>query len=184
MTVYLLLAVVLVLLVLAWSRTRSAGRERLPPGPRGLPVVGYLPFLNPSHPYTTLTKLTETWGKVFTLRMGSVDCVVLADNKIIKELFSLEAVSGRPPLFLFSEILEQSGIIFSQTEVWREQRRFAGLAMRRQGEPSPDTVPSYSPHTGLTGPGIEKWLGQTVQEIIELFTCQAGTAMDPQEILR
>ena len=180
MTVYLLLVVV-VLLVLAWFRTR---RERLPPGPWGLPVVGYLPFLNPSHPYTTLTKLTETWGKVFTLRMGSVDCVVLADNKITKELFSQEAVSGRPPLFLFSEILEQSGIIFSQAEVWREQRRFAGLAMRRQGEQSPDTVPSYSPDTGLTGPGIEKWLGQTMQEMMELFTGQAGTAMDPQEILR
>ena len=136
MTVYLLVAV-LVLLCLAWCRTRKAGRGRLPPGPRGLPVVGYLPWLDPAHPYRTLTALAERWGPVFTVRMGSLDCVVLADNNIIKELFSLDAVTGRPPLFVFSEVLEQSGIIFSQAETWREQRRFAGLAMRREGEERP-----------------------------------------------
>ena len=71
---------------------------------------------------------------MFSVRLGSVDCVVLADNETIRDLFSRDAVTGRPPLYLFSEVLEESGIIFSQSETWREQRRFAGLAMRKQGK--------------------------------------------------
>ena len=134
MAVYLFI-VVAVLVCIAWSRTRNTrGVIRLPPGPRGLPVLGYLPWLDPSHPYKTLTALVKRWGPVFSVRLGSVDCVVLADNETIRDLFSRDAVTGRPPLYLFSEVLEESGIIFSQSETWREQRRFAGLAMRKQGK--------------------------------------------------
>ena len=132
MTVTVLVAILTLLLtLLVWSRSR---RRRQPPGPWGVPVLGYLPWLDPTHPYKTLTGLARRFGPVFSVKMGSVDCVVLADNNIIRDLFSNDSVSGRPPLYLFSQVMEDSGIIFSQSEVWREQRRFAGLAMRKQGE--------------------------------------------------
>ena len=37
--------------------------------------------------------------------------------------------------------------------------------------------------SGLTGPGIEKWLNRTMEEMMELYAGQAGTEIDPQEIL-
>ena len=37
--------------------------------------------------------------------------------------------------------------------------------------------------SGLTGPGIEKWLNKTMEEMMELYAGQAGTEIDPQEIL-
>lgn len=38
-------------------------KENCPPGPIGLPVVGYLPFLG-SEPHKTLWKLKEKYGDV------------------------------------------------------------------------------------------------------------------------
>ena len=140
-TVTVLVAVLTLLLILILSRRI---KRRQLPGPWGLPVLGYLPWLDPAHPYKTLTALARRFGPVFSVKMGSVDCVVLADNNIIRELFTKDSVSGRPPLYLFSQVMEESGIIFSQEDTWREQRRFAGLAMRKQGK-SRQSSPSSSP---------------------------------------
>ena len=130
------LTVLLTLIVWTQRRWRRGRRRPPPPGPWGLPVLGYLPWLDPARPYKTLTSLASKFGPVFSLKMGSVDCVVVADNNMIRDLFSKEAVSGRPPLYLFSQVMEDSGIIFSQSDTWREQRRFAGQAMRKQGKTS------------------------------------------------
>ena len=146
MTVTEVVAVVTVLLSLvAWTLRARRRWRRQPPGPWGLPVLGYLPWLDPAHPYKSLTSLARRLGPVFSLKMGSVDCVVVADNNIIRDLFSKEAVSGRPPLYLFSQVMEDSGIIFSQANTWREQRRFAGLAMRKQGKTSSSSSSSLTP---------------------------------------
>ena len=40
-------------------------RQRLPPGPIGLPLVGYLPFLG-KHPHKDIAKLSDKYGNVFT----------------------------------------------------------------------------------------------------------------------
>ena len=40
-------------------------RKRLPPGPIGLPILGYVPFLGKA-PHKTITKLGEKYGNVFT----------------------------------------------------------------------------------------------------------------------
>ena len=45
------------------------------------------------------------------------DALVLADNSVIREVFTRDEVSGRPPLYLFSWLLENSGIIFSEAQL-------------------------------------------------------------------
>lgn len=40
-------------------------RKHLPPGPTGLPVVGYLPFLG-KEPHKDIAKLSAIYGNVFT----------------------------------------------------------------------------------------------------------------------
>ena len=63
--------------------------SKLPPGPWGLPVLGYLPFISPVKPHETISKLVEKYGKVFSMQMGQVLCIVLADVEIIRTVFNM-----------------------------------------------------------------------------------------------
>ncbi|KAK3224822.1 hypothetical protein Dsin_004684 [Dipteronia sinensis] len=57
----------------------------LPPGPRGLPIIGYLPFLG-THMHKTFTKLAGIYGPIYKLWFGSKLCVVVSSPSLAKEL--------------------------------------------------------------------------------------------------
>ena len=103
-----------VLLTLLWIMKKRTLESSLPPGPLGVPFLGYLPWLDPVQPYKSLNQVVSRYGPVFSVQLGSVPCVVLANNNIIREMFSKAEVAGRPPLYLFSWVMENSGIIFSE----------------------------------------------------------------------
>lgn len=67
----------------------------LPPGPWGLPVFGYLPFLK-GHIHLTLGQLAVKYGPIYRIFLGNKLVVILTDHNIIREAFRLEAFSGRP----------------------------------------------------------------------------------------
>jgi hypothetical protein len=58
-----------------------------PPGPYGLPVVGYLPFLG-SNPPLTFVKLAQKYGDVFQVQMGVQKAVILNSLDVIKEAYA------------------------------------------------------------------------------------------------
>ncbi|KAK2973652.1 hypothetical protein RJ640_017024, partial [Escallonia rubra] len=61
------------------------GRTRLPPGPCGLPLVGYLPFLG-TNLHRSFAELALVHGPIFKLWLGSKLCVVLSSPAVIKEV--------------------------------------------------------------------------------------------------
>lgn len=95
-------------------------------GPRGLPIIGYLPFLAPT-PHLKITALGKKYGRIFSIKMGSYEyampkyikqlvktskhrilslnlkihfsVVVLNDYELIKEAMSQPEFSGRPNFF-------------------------------------------------------------------------------------
>ncbi|KAI4370387.1 hypothetical protein MLD38_018745 [Melastoma candidum] len=57
----------------------------LPPGPRGLPVVGNLPFLDwELHSY--LTRLAKTHGPIMRLRLGRKTVIVVSSSSLAEEV--------------------------------------------------------------------------------------------------
>ncbi|XP_069156797.1 cytochrome P450 306a1 [Procambarus clarkii] len=105
----------------------------LPPGPWGLPVVGYLPWLNPRTPHLTMVRLVERYGRLFSLRMGGVLVVVMADPHTIREVLAQRSTTGRAPLFLTHGIMKGYGLICSEGDLWREHRKFVLGFMRDHG---------------------------------------------------
>ncbi|GFX99243.1 cytochrome P450 18a1 [Trichonephila clavipes] len=95
-----------------------------PPGPRGWPIVGYIPYMS-SKPYLDFQKLAKIYGPVFSLQLGSQYVVVLNDFQSTKDAFAQDAFMGRPPESPFDvseESLETQAFIGLP---WKEQRRFS-----------------------------------------------------------
>lgn len=93
------LALLVVLLFLRFTRP-SDGRK--PPGPWSVPVIGNI-FLFGSAPHKNVTKLAEQYGRVFSMKLGSREVVILNDIDTVKEalLRNGSDFSSRPPLHSF-----------------------------------------------------------------------------------
>lgn len=63
----------------------SKMRGRMPPGPWGVPLVGYLPFLG-TELHQTFAKLGIAYGPIYKLWLGNKMYVVLSSPDVVKEV--------------------------------------------------------------------------------------------------
>lgn len=82
-------------------------RKNLPPGPSGIPILGYLPFM-PSNNERILELLHHKHGKIFSIRLGSQDVVFVSDFEIIKKITMRTAFNCRPDYSFVSFIMPSS----------------------------------------------------------------------------
>ena len=73
--------------IIGFLRQQLQQNQCLPPGPVGIPILGYLPFLNVFQLGESFSKLGEKFGDVFSLRVGTELAVVLNSYDAIKKAF-------------------------------------------------------------------------------------------------
>ncbi|XP_065858898.1 flavonoid 3',5'-hydroxylase 1-like [Euphorbia lathyris] len=61
--------------------------DQLPPGPRGLPVLGYLPFLG-TFLHKNFTELAAKYGPIYKLWLGNKLCIVISSPSLAKQVLS------------------------------------------------------------------------------------------------
>jgi len=98
--------ITIVVLLIAYAYWKS---KNLPPGPWGLPILGFLPWINAKAPHQTFTELSKKYGPIYSLSLGSVLTVVISDVKVIRNLFAKDATTGRAPLYLTHGIMHGYG---------------------------------------------------------------------------
>ncbi|KAG9510449.1 Cytochrome P450 18a1 [Fragariocoptes setiger] len=128
----LVLAATYILIKLFLQHQKSI--ESQPPGPLGLPFVGFLPFVGQEF-HVTLTTLSQKFGPVYQIHLGGIRVVVLNDAKLIREAFKQPVFSGRPDTQL-TRILQGYGIVNSDGALWKEQRAFLHSIFRKLGAKS------------------------------------------------
>eukprot|EP01018_Ginkgo_biloba_P018951 Gb_14581 [translate_table: standard] len=126
---YLFGSVSLLTLILnVWFVTiKKKKKARLPPGPRGWPIVGNL-FQLGKKPNVSLAALSRKYGPLMTLHLGMQTMVVVSSPGMAKEFLTTNdnIFSGRPiKQVLKSHSFHQSSLVFSQYAGprWRLLRR-------------------------------------------------------------
>ncbi|XP_010455672.1 PREDICTED: flavonoid 3'-monooxygenase-like [Camelina sativa] len=79
--------VLIAILSILWYFLKRSPHPPLPPGPRGLPIVGNLPFLDPDL-HTYFTNLARSYGPIFKLNLGSKLTVVVNSPALAQEIFT------------------------------------------------------------------------------------------------
>ncbi|XP_018414433.1 PREDICTED: cytochrome P450 1A5-like isoform X2 [Nanorana parkeri] len=123
---------VVFLILRAYTQRVPHGTKRLL-GPFPLPIIGNLLSLS-KNPHLSLTKMSETYGDVFQIQIGTKPVLVLSGLQTLRQalLKQGDVFNGRPDLFTFRLIGDGQSLTFSQDsgEVWRARRRLAHNALK------------------------------------------------------
>ncbi|XP_053438752.1 cytochrome P450 2C19-like [Nycticebus coucang] len=132
-TVALVLCLSCLLLLSLW-RQRSE-REKLPPGPTPLPIIGNILQLDIKDISKSLANLSKAYGPVFTVYLGMKPAVVLHGYEAVKEALidHGEEFSGRGSAPVIERVTRGHGIAFSNGNRWKETRRFSLMTLRNFG---------------------------------------------------
>ncbi|TAM41699.1 MAG: cytochrome P450 [Burkholderiaceae bacterium] len=102
------------------------------PGPVGVPVLGNLLQIRPASMHRQLETWAQTYGRLFRIRMGRRELLVVADHELFGAVLRDRPERFRRPLMggrISREMGFDQGLFFANDDVWRRQRRMvmAGL---------------------------------------------------------
>ncbi|XP_075360293.1 cytochrome P450 1A4-like [Mycteria americana] len=104
-----------------------------PPGPRGYPILGNVLELR-KDTHLALTRLSQKYGDVMEVRIGTRPVVVLSGLDTIRQALVKqgEDFMGRPDLHSFQYISNGQSLAFSPDsgEVWKARRKLAQNALK------------------------------------------------------
>ncbi|XP_076914867.1 cytochrome P450 76C1-like [Bidens hawaiensis] len=125
-----ILTIVVPALVFLWYKwllfytTKAA--TSLPPGPYGLPIVGYLPFLG-SNLHEIFTEMAHKYGPIFSLQLGSKLHVVVNSMDLVKVVArDLDHIFANRSTPITASLLTYGGLDVAWTDNktnWRNMRK-------------------------------------------------------------
>lgn len=122
---YVGLVVVLGLFVLLRSDSKDKAKGKLPPGPKGIPIIGNAHQLGPN-PHRQLQRWAAQYGDLFSVRLGWDNWVFINTPNGVREIFDKQsaATSGRMPAPVLSGILSRDNrlLLLTYGEKWRKLR--------------------------------------------------------------
>lgn len=116
-----------------WLRKRKlpAGK-RLPPGPKGLPLIGHLIHRTQLFDHKRCMELAKVYGPVVRFSMGIKDVVFLNSYESVKEILSRKEMLFRSENNVVSQI-EYQGIGTLNGDDWKQNRNFCLHVLRDLG---------------------------------------------------
>ncbi|XP_066232519.1 cytochrome P450 2J2-like [Saccopteryx leptura] len=129
----LLLGAIVFLLLANFFRRRLP--KNYPPGPLRLPFIGSFLYFGFKQPHLTIQKYVKKYGDIFAMEIGIWPAVLISGLPLIKEALVHQDQNfvDRPILPVRKRIFKKNGLIMSNGQIWKEQRRFALTTLRNFG---------------------------------------------------
>ncbi|KAJ7321576.1 cytochrome P450 [Mycena albidolilacea] len=129
------LILVSIALLYLLQRTNSLRKGRLPPGPRGLPLVGNL-FQLKIDGWLTFTEWKGKYGPLVHMNIVGQSILIMNTHKVAADLLDRRGpiYSNRPRFIVASEILTGGLlVVFAQyNDLWRRMRRAGHEGLNKQ----------------------------------------------------
>ncbi|XP_072918431.1 uncharacterized protein [Hemitrygon akajei] len=134
-TLVLLCALTALFLVYFRNGSKSHVELNFPPGPTPLPIIGNLHLLDLKKPDRSFMELSEKYGPIFSIKLGTMRVVVLSGYETVKDALinHPDQFAGRPHVPIIHDVTQCVGIFFGNGESWRQMRRFTMSTLRDFG---------------------------------------------------
>ncbi|XP_055333808.1 cytochrome P450 2C39-like isoform X2 [Paramacrobiotus metropolitanus] len=149
-----------------------------PPGPLGVPIFGYAPFVG-KYPWIALTKLKEAYGQIVGLYLGSRFAVVLEDYDTVHTAFvdQGDVFAGRGENFVLEKMATGKdgrgihGITAMEGPKWKDTREFIVTTLHELG-------------AGQGKQKMEKIVLDEVDRLSRTIAAHNAWAFNPRTLLR
>ncbi|XP_049633843.1 cytochrome P450 1A1-like [Suncus etruscus] len=115
-----------------WQPQAPKGLKN-PPGPWGWPLLGHALTLG-KNPHLVLSRMSQLYGDVLEIRIGSTPVVVLSGLDTIRQALVRQGddFKGRPDFYSFTLVTEGQSLTFNPDSgpVWAARRRLAQNALK------------------------------------------------------
>ncbi|KAF9227185.1 cytochrome P450 [Gyrodon lividus] len=140
-----LFPLVVLLVVARYIAKRSSGASRfpLPPGPKGLPLLGTALSIDAAQPWVTYVEWGTSFGDLIYTRILNMDVLIINSAKVARDLLELRSTkySDRPQLATVGHRygIETGTIFMPYGDTWRLHRRIYHQAL------NPEASLNYRP---------------------------------------
>ncbi|NXK03470.1 CP2J2 protein, partial [Herpetotheres cachinnans] len=160
----LLVFLTVFLLVASYMKQRQP--KHFPPSPFSLPFIGHMYLLNFNSPQVTVQKLSEKYGAIFKMQLGTTLFVFVNGLRMVKEVLVNQGENfiDRPEIPVDKEIFSKMGLAFSNGHLWKQQRRFALTTLR---------------NLGLGKRSLEERIQEECRCLVDVFGDEQGKPFNP-----
>ncbi|XP_006862546.1 PREDICTED: cytochrome P450 2J2-like [Chrysochloris asiatica] len=128
-----LLGVIIFLFFVDFLKRRRP--KNFPPGPANLPFVANFFQMDFENSHLAVQRLVEKYGNMCSLSFGDIKAVIVTGLPLIREVLthSDHSILNRPITPMREHAFKKNGLIFSNGQEWKEQRRFVLTTLRNFG---------------------------------------------------
>ncbi|XP_026429952.1 premnaspirodiene oxygenase-like [Papaver somniferum] len=117
---------------MVWMNRKTSTNNKLPPGPRKLPLIGNLHNML-GLPHRTLRNLAKKYGPLMHLQLGEFSVVIVSSPRVAKQIMNTrDLLFADRPEFLVGKITgyDSTGIGLSRYgDYWKQLRRISAMEL-------------------------------------------------------